>query len=196
MNGISRMITRSIICATVIVLACSTGCGSRGRGLQIQKPLYKDESGWTIWSCLPGTEVTDRYSWTVDRLRDEGITLPDNVAPAFDYLLWHNPERFYCFVLKIPEGLTTYWSKASTITMTYACKDHIREATSTEFLITDEHQSIVVHSYEIEGLVPIPNSGYTVYSTPNGNPVIFVKFPLTHTPEKIINCTTNNVRVR
>lgn len=183
-------------CAVLIIFISITASRSDGGRFEQKRPLYKDESGWMVWSCLPGSEVTDRYSWLLDRFRNDGVTLPDDFAPAFDYMLWHSPERFYSFVLVIPDGITTYWGPRSALTMRYVYEDEAHEITSTEFLITDTHQKIVIHSYEIEGLAPIPTGAYDIYSTPNDNPIIFVKFPLRHEPEKVLSVTVHNVKTQ
>ena len=63
-----------------------------------------------------------------------------------------------------------------------------------EFIITSARQERVIHSFDIEGLVPIPNAAYEIFKTENGNPVIFVKFPLHHSPDSIVGFDVINVK--
>ncbi len=92
-----------------------------------------------------------------------------------EYMGFHEPEKFYGIVLKIPDDITTYWGADVTVTMRYIRKGDTCRTESEEFIITSEKQKIFLHSFNIEGFVPIPTSAYRILQTGDGNPVIFVK---------------------
>lgn len=167
------------------VLHCT--CASAGK----KAPLYRDETGWMIVSTRDCEELFGR---AFDIANATGTSISE-VAPAFSYMGFHEPEKFYGIVLRIPDGITTYWGADVTITMKYIRKGDTCSVVSEEFLITSERQDFFVHSYDIEGFVPIPASAHRIFQTGKGNPVVFVKFPLDHVPDKVVGFDVVNVRV-
>lgn len=168
------------------VLLCT--CASAGK----RAPLYRDESGWMIVSTRDCEGLVGR---AFDVANAAGVSISE-VAPAFSYMGFHEPEKFYGIVLRIPDEITTYWGADVIITMKYIWKGDTCSVESEEYLITSERQKFLVHSYNIEGLVPIPTSAYRIFKTGKGNPVVFVKFPLYHAPDKVVGFDVVNVRVK
>ncbi len=155
-------------------------------------PLYRGESGWMIISTRNCEELVSR---AFDVANKACVDISD-VAPVFSYMGFHEPEKFYGIVLKIPDDITTYWGADVTVTMRYIRKGDTCRTESEEFIITSEKQKIFLHSFNIEGFVPIPTSAYRILQTGDGNPVIFVKFPLDNVPDKVVGFEVTNIRVK
>jgi len=156
------------------------------------EPLYRDESGWMIITTRNCEELV---SHAFDVANTACVDISE-VAPVFSYMGFHEPEKFYGIVLKIPGDMTTYWGADVTITMRYIRKGDTCRTECEEFIITSERQKIFLHSFDIEGLVPIPTSAYRILQTGDGNPVIFAKFPLDDAPDKVVGFEVTNVRVK
>jgi hypothetical protein len=153
-------------------------------------PLYRDEAGWMIASTRDCEDLVGKAFDVANKL-DRDLA---DMAPAFDYMAFHEPEKFYGIVLIVPAGMVTYWPGGALITMEYIYDDRTYSVESQEFIIASARQEHVIHSFEIEGFVPIPNPAYEIFQTGNGNPVIFAKFPLPHTPDKIVGFNVANVK--
>lgn len=180
--------SESVVIGVIGLAVLLSTCASAGKRV----PLYRDESGWMIVSTRDCEGLVSR---AFDIANATGVSISE-VAPAFSYMGFHEPEKFYGIVLRIPDGITTYWGADVTITMKYISKGDTCSVESEEFLITSEKQTFLVHSYNMVGLVPIPTSVYRIFQTGKGSPVVFVKFPLDHVPDKVIGFDVVNVRVK
>lgn len=154
------------------------------------EPLYIDESGWSIVFARDSEELVSK---AFDIANMQGVSLSD-VAPVFNYMAFHDPANFYGLLLRIPDDLTTYWARNSVVTAVYVAKSDTLKAASIEFMITSKMQRTVIHSFEIEGFVPIPTAAYEQLSTSRGDIVIFVRFPFERRPDEIIRFEIENVR--
>jgi len=166
----------------------STPCFARKK-LYDKAPLYEDPNGWQIWNIHASEELV---SWYYDGKFRANSAGKDVAFPAFERMAEGPYESFYAFPLIIPDGMSTLWSKNSVITMTYLYKGEVHEVRSSEMFVQrmcGGGELVVVN--EVATFIPSP--GCVLFCTSRGNPVIFVKFPLSRVPDKVLGCTVENV---
>jgi len=162
----------------------------RGHGINANIPLYEDSLGWTIWSAKSGVELVDWYTTGKFRAFEAGIHIDFS---AFEHMT-DEPEKYIGFALKIPDDLFTFWSKNSAVHMTYVLKGDTCAVKSEEFLVQRLSQpGTLTRSGDIRGFVIVGGERCDIFTTPNGNPVLFFKFPIKQTPEMIIRCRVEHV---
>ena len=128
-------------------------------------------------------------------MQSAGMSPPSNFALGFEYLSRNNPEKFVCFVLQVPDGVTLFWSRRSVITMTYTSRGDTFEVDSSEHLVIRKCDLTAIHGHEVVFSVPMTGK-CDLFHTPRGDPVLFAKFPVSRKPDSILRCVASNVMVR
>jgi len=153
-------------------------------------PLYEDPSGWQLWTVKSGVELLDWYYTGKSRASSAGI---DVEFPAFEYMACSDWEAFCAFPVIIPDQVLLVWNKNSAIIMTYIFNGEKYIAKSQELFIQRVTGKEVAVITTDQTAILMPRSDWSYFATSKGDPIIFAKFLLSKVPDKVINCSVENV---
>lgn len=187
------------ILLAIIILMSLSGVfapAEAGQNISARMPLYQDATGWSLWSASSGVRFVD---WYTDGLfRANGDRIPIELQ-AFEAMI-DEPEQWIGFAVKVPDDITTAWKASSTITITYVSNGDTLSAVSLEWMIQktthrtedDLYVGEAVRSGGFKGFEFV-DPQKLIFTTSNGNPLLFARFPLREIPDLLLNCTVANV---
>lgn len=176
-----------LLSLVLLVMSCHSS------GTVINKPLYEDPAGWTIWTAMDGeTIVYHYYRGILDRMPEQArANLPADFGGVFEEMEMEGAWRYWALVLVIPEGVKTYWNLESRIALLYWKDGELQETMSQQLFMIQRCDLQAVDLGE-RGSFTVPPP-FDIFETPNEYPVLFARFTLDAVPDTLVACNVYGV---